>query len=71
MSDAGEISKRNLAQLVADVQARDVGAAEIAMMNLVHTIWENRGAVETDPDVTDEEVTRILSDLPTEWDDWN
>jgi hypothetical protein len=71
MSDADEISKRDLAQLVAGVQGRDVSAAEIGIMNLVHTIWENRGAVETDPDVTDEEVTRILSDLPTEWDDWN
>lgn len=71
MSDAGEISKRDLAQLVQDLGERDVGAAEIATMNMIHALWQNRGASETDPTVTAEQAIRTLEQLPTEWDEWN
>jgi hypothetical protein len=64
MSSPNDIDKRDLAQMVMSMKDNDSTAQSVLIQNVVHSLWDSYGTVETDPDISDDDAEQILSELP-------
>lgn len=74
MSEKGVMSKRDVAQLVKDLKEEDMepgsGIAQRVMgANVVWSVWNQIGPIETKPEVSEEEADELLAELPISYED--
>lgn len=75
MSEKGTMTKKDVAQMVKDLKEEDMepgsGIAQRVMgVNVVWSVWNQIGPVETDPDVSTEEADELLAELPISYEEY-
>jgi len=68
MSDADEITKRDLAMMVKIYKQDDITPQTQMAANMIGTVWEAVGADATDPELSEAEADEILSQFPYDGD---
>lgn len=75
MSEEGVITKLDVAQLLKDLKEEDLepgdGIAQRQLLvNTTWSVWDQLGAVETNPSVSEEEADELLEEMPVSFDDF-
>jgi len=65
MSNSNQIDKRDLASFVEHLKDSDRSeATKQASVNVIYSLWDSLGTVETSPELDDSDADEILAELP-------